>query len=92
MRINEALGYAAMNGKNVSLIKKELRKRFWPDATLVSRRQNWRNLANGITHKIDPEWVHIMVELTGVDANFLFSVPLMPENGENEVRPANGGQ
>jgi hypothetical protein len=77
MRIDESIAFALLKGRKVS--KKEIKEKFWPDSTQRGRDQNMLNLCNGTTQKIDPSWVHIMVEMCGVDANFLFDVkPMEP--------------
>lgn len=78
MRIDESIAYALLQGRKVS--KKEIKEKFWPDSTQRGRDQNMLNLCNGTTQKIDPSWVQIMVDMCGVDANFLFNVkPMEPE-------------
>jgi hypothetical protein len=78
MRIYESIAFALLKGRKVS--KKEIKEKFWPDSTQRGRDQNMLNLCNGTTQKIDPAWVQIMVDMCGVDANFLFNVkPMEPE-------------
>ena len=54
-KLNEALNYAAANGRKIE--KQELAKMLWPDAKPGSQSVNMSNLVNGITLRIQPEWI-----------------------------------
>jgi hypothetical protein len=77
MKIDEAIAHALLQGKKVT--KRELKNAFWPESTSRSQDSNMLNLCKGVTRKIDPEWIQIMVDKCGVDANFLFGIKPMKE-------------
>ena len=83
IRLNEAIAYAKMNGKEV--VKKQLAAKLFPDSTPESQQVNLSYLASGRTKRVTPELIDIIcdecgetLELTfddeecGVTPNFLF--------------------
>lgn len=72
LRIEQAMARAKEQGKKVH--KKEIAARLWPNTTEVGQQVNMTNLCNGKTARIAPEWVAIICEMTGVSADFLFSL------------------
>ena len=71
-RINAALASAKENG--IKLMKKDIAARLWPNSSPSAQQVNMTKLCNGKQKKIDPEWVKIVCELTGVSANFLLGI------------------
>lgn len=72
IKINEAIAFATMNGKKIT--KTAIAARIWPTSAPLTRRANMTNLCTGKTDKINPEWISIICEMTGCDANFLFDI------------------
>jgi hypothetical protein len=72
MRIEQAIAVAKENGKKVK--KKEIAARLWPDSSEAAQQVNMTALCNGKTTKINPAWVGIICEMTGVSADFLFGM------------------
>ena len=71
-RINAALASAKENG--IKVMKKDIAARLWPNSSPSAQQVNMTKLCNGKQKKIDPEWVKIVCELTGVSANFLLGI------------------
>ena len=74
-RIQEAFAHSLNNGKRI--IQKELATILWPDSSAKTQQTNMTNLSTGQRLAIRPEWVEKICKETGVDANFLFSIPAM---------------
>ena len=72
LKINEAIAFATMNGKKIN--KTAIAARLWPESPPLSRRQNMTNLCSDNTSKVNPEWIEIICEMTGCDANFLLNI------------------
>lgn len=70
IRLNEALEYAAQSGKSINKIR--IAEKLWKTSNRSTQAVNFSNLISGRTKLINPEWVNIICEETGVDANFLF--------------------
>jgi len=75
LRIREALKYALLSGKNIS--RMDLARAIFPDSKRETQEVNITNLLTGKTKRPNPEWIPIICELTGVDANFLFNIKPM---------------
>lgn len=71
-RIEEAIAHARRAGHPV--LKKEIAARLWPDATEVGQMVNMTRLCSGKTTRIEPGWVSIVAEMTGVSANFILGI------------------
>lgn len=71
-RINAALASAKENG--IKVMKKDIAARLWPNSSPAAQQVNMTKLCNGKQKKINPEWVKIVCELTGVSANFLLGI------------------
>lgn len=71
-RINAALANAKENG--IKVMKKDIAARLWPNSSPSAQQVNMTKLCNGKQKKINPEWVNIVCELTGVSANFLLGI------------------
>lgn len=72
IRIESALAYAKENGKKV--FKKDIAARLWPDSTPQAQQVNMTELVNGTKQRLDPEWIRIICEMTGVSADFLLGI------------------
>ncbi len=72
IRVEEAIARAKQQG--VKITKKELAAKMWPGVTEVGQQVNMTNLCSGKTKRIDPEWVKIVCEATGVSAEFLLGM------------------
>lgn len=70
--LEQAIARAKDNGLPVT--KKEIAKRLWPKTNEQCAIINMSKLCTGKTYKITPEWVSIICEMCGVDANFLFGI------------------
>jgi hypothetical protein len=70
IRLNEAIAYAKMNGKEV--VKKQLAAKLFPDSTPESQQVNLSYLASGRTKRVTPELIDIICDECGVTPNFLF--------------------
>lgn len=75
IRINDALAFAMAKGTRIQ--KNELAAKIWPASSPEAQKVNMSNLISGKSNKINPEWVSIICEETGVDANFLFGMEPM---------------
>lgn len=72
MRLEAAIARAKESGKKV--LKKDIAARLWPDRTPEARQVNMTKLLTGKTLRIEPGWVEIICEMTGVSADFLFGL------------------
>lgn len=72
LRINEAIALAESRGKKI--YKKDLAKKIWPNSRPEAQTVNMTNLATGVTHKVNPDWVVTICKETGVSADFLFGL------------------
>lgn len=72
IKIEEAIARAKESGRRV--LKKDIAARIWPDGTPEARQVNMTKLLKGRTLRIEPEWVKIICEMTGVSADFLFGM------------------
>lgn len=70
MNVEKAIARAKECGLKVK--KKDIAARLWPNSSEVAQQVNMTSLLNGTTRKVEPEWVKIICEMTGVDPNFLF--------------------
>ena len=70
--LEQAIAHAKDAGLQVS--KKQIAMRLWPETYEQCAVINMSKLCTGKTKKISPEWVGIICEMTGVDANFLFGI------------------
>lgn len=71
-RIEEAIARAKQNGKKV--YKKDIAARLWPDSEPIGQQVNMTRLCAGKNAKIDPQWIVIVCEMTGVTADFLLGI------------------
>ena len=72
IKVNEAIAQAMVNGKKVW--KKQLAAKLWPNSSELTQMANMTNLCAGKTKMIPAEWVQIICDETGCDANFLFDI------------------
>lgn len=70
--LEQAIARAKDAGKPVT--KKEIAKRLWPNTDEQCAVINMSKLCTGKTYKINPDWVGIICEMCGCDANFLFGI------------------
>ncbi len=70
--LEQAIARAKDAGMPVT--KKAIALRLWPETDEINAVINMSKLCTGKTKKISPEWVGIICEMTGVDANFLFGI------------------
>lgn len=71
IRINEAIAVARRSGKKVT--RMDIARKLWADSSPESQNVCINNLCNGVTTRVEPEWVKIICEMTGVDSNYLFN-------------------
>lgn len=69
LRIDEAIAYAKLNGKEV--LKKELARRLFPGKNEVTQQVCMTNICRGKTKRFDPMWIDIICEECGCTPNFL---------------------
>jgi len=72
MRIEQAIARAKEQGNKVT--KKEIAARLWPDSVPSAQQVNMTALCSGRTARVNPEWVVIICEMTGVSADFLLGI------------------
>ena len=72
IRVEEAIARAKQRGDK--LFKKDIAARLWPDSTPEAQQVNMTALCSGRKKAVDPEWVRIICEMTGVSADFLFGL------------------
>ena len=72
MRIEQAIARAKEQGNKV--LKKDIAARLWPDRTPEAQQVNMTKLLKGKTARIDPDWIGIICEMTGVSSDFLFGL------------------
>ena len=72
LRVKEALLRSETNGKKI--LKKDIAARLWADSSEQARQVNMTNLVNGTTKKISPDWVVVLCEMLGCNANYLFGI------------------
>lgn len=72
IRIEQALARAKEKGLKV--LKKDVAARLWPDSLPSAQQVNMTKLCSGKTARIDPEWINIICEMTGVSADFLLGI------------------
>lgn len=70
--LEEAFVYAKRAGRPV--MKKDLAKLLWPDATPEAQVINMSNLCAGKTARIRPEWIPIICRELGVTPEFLLGM------------------
>lgn len=70
--IEQAIAFAKDNGREVT--KRAIAFRLWPNTSEVNAIINMSKLCTGKAKRIAPEWVPIICEMCGVDANFLFGI------------------
>jgi len=73
-KLKDAIQIALLNGK--SNVKNDIAKKLWKSASMEVQVQNMSRLITGKKPFIKPEWISIICEETGVDANFLFNINL----------------
>lgn len=71
-KLKEAIARSEANGKKV--FKKDIAARLFEGVSESAQQVNMTNLLNGKTQRIKPEWVGIICEMCGCDANFLFGM------------------
>lgn len=72
IRIEAALAHAKEQGKKV--FKKDIAARLWPNSTPQAQQVNMTELVNGSKQRVDPDWIRIICEMTGVSADFLLGI------------------
>lgn len=72
MRIEQAIARAKEQGNKV--LKKDIAAKLWPDSTTTAQQVNMTALCNGVTTRINPDWVNVICEMTGCTADFLFGL------------------
>lgn len=72
LRINEAIERSESNGKKV--LKKDLAAKIWAKSKPEAQAVNMANLCNGVTKKINPEWIEIICKETGCTSDFLLGL------------------
>lgn len=70
LRLTEAIALSVVNGKKIR--KRDLAAKLWPNSAPETQGVNMRCLCSGVTKRVQPEWITIICEETGCDANFLF--------------------
>lgn len=70
--IEQAIAQAKDNGREVT--KKAIALRLWPETNEICAVINMSKLCTGKVKRIAPEWVPIICEMCGCDANFLFGI------------------
>ena len=72
LRVNEAIAAAKLQGKDVK--KKELAKLLFPKSTEMSRITLMTKVCSGKLERVNPEWIGIIANECGVDANFVLGI------------------
>lgn len=72
LRIREAFLHAEMKGKKIE--KRQLAAKIWPNSTQKSSEQLLQRLMNGKAETIRIDFVQIICNELGCDANFLFDI------------------
>ena len=72
IRIEQAIARAKEQGKKV--LKKDIAAALWPDAAVENQRIKMSLLCTGKTTRIEPGWVKVICEMTGVSADFLLGI------------------
>jgi hypothetical protein len=75
LRLKEAILHANRNNKRVTM--KSLSLLLWENTNPHTLNNNIHNLATGKTDRVKVDWVKIICDETGVDANFLFGIKQM---------------
>ena len=72
IRIEQAIARAKEQGRKV--LKKDIAAALWPDANPANQQIKMTLLCKGKTTRIEPGWVKIICEQTGVSADFLLGI------------------
>lgn len=72
LRIDEAFIRAKRDGNAIK--KKDLAAKVWPDSRPEAQKQNMANLINGVTRRVDPEWIVVICKELNCTADFLFGL------------------
>jgi hypothetical protein len=78
IRIRAAIEHA--RNKGGKLTKTSIAVACYPESRKATAIRNLDRMINGTTRRIDPDQVFTICEMTGVDANFLFSTPPMEDS------------
>jgi len=72
IRIESAIARAKEQG--IKVTRRDIAARLWPDATPINQSVKIGLLIRGKTTRIEPRWVGIICEMTGVSADFLLGI------------------
>jgi len=82
IRIREAIAHAKHNGKKI--VRRKLATKMFLNTTEHSAYTCFNNYETGRTTKLDRRQVSVLCRELGVDANFLFGIPPMSNQNDNE--------
>ena len=72
LRITDAIIQANKQGNN--LLMRDIAEVLWPESSTAVRQVNMSRLVTGKLKYIKIDWIRIICDMTGVDANFLFKI------------------